>query len=103
MLKVARPNSNNSVTLDVAAREERSIYDLSKDYFGDNDPLKSGFKLKQVRISIKFMPDDESRRGKILHVKIREPNGCDLKSKFYKEKLIGDKYLDKWGLVKTIQ
>lgn len=102
MLKVAPPNSNNSVTLDVATREERSIYDVSKDYFGDNDPLKSGFTLKQARISIKFMPDSESSRGKTLHVKIREPNGCDLKSKSQKEKLIGDKYLEKWGLVETI-
>ena len=103
MLKVARPNSNNTVTLDVATREESNIYDVSNEYFGDNDPLRSGFRLKQVRISIKFMPDNESRVGKILHVKIREPNGCDLKSKSQKEKLIGDKYLVQWDLVKTIQ
>ena len=103
MLKVARPNSNNTVTIDVATREESNIYDLSKEYFGDNDPLRSGFRLNQVRISIKFMPDNESRRGKILHVKIREPNGCDLKSKSQKEKLIGDKYLVQWDLVKTLQ
>lgn len=102
MLKVAPPNSYNTVTIDVATKEERSIYDVSKDYFGDNDPLKSGFTLKQARISIKFMPDAESSRGKTLHVKIREPNGCDLKSKSQKEKLIGDKYLEKWGLVETI-
>lgn len=102
MLKVARPDSYNTVTLDVATKEDRNIYEISKDYFGDNDPLKSGFKLKQVRISIKFMPDNENRRGKILHVKIREPNGCDLKSKSQKEKLIGDKYLEKWDLVETI-
>ena len=103
MLKIAQPNSYNNVTLDVATKEGRSIYDVSKEYFGDNDPLQSGFRLKQVRISIKFMPDDESRRGKMLHVKIREPNGCDLKSKSHKEKLIGEKYLDRWELVKTIQ
>ena len=102
MLKMAPPNSYNTVTLDVATKEERSIYDVSKDYFGDNDPLNSGFTLKQARISIKFMPDAESSRGKILHVKIREPNGCDLKSKSQKEKLVGDKYLARWGLVETI-
>lgn len=103
MLKLARPNSNNTITLDVATKEERSIYDVSKEYFGDNDPLESGFRLKQVRISIKFMPDDENRRGKIIHVKIREPNSCDLKSKSRKEMLIGDKYLERWELVKVIQ
>jgi hypothetical protein len=103
MLKISPPNSNNNITLDVATKEERSIYDLSKEYFGENDPLKSGFRLNAVRISIKFMPDHESRRGKVLHIKIREPNGCDLKSKSQKENLIGDKYLAQWGLVKTIQ
>lgn len=103
MLKISPPNSNNNVILDVTTKEERSIYDVSTEYFGDNDPLKSGFRLKQVRISIKFMPDDQSRRGKILHVKIREPHGCDLKSKSQKEILIGDKYLKRWELVKTIQ
>ncbi len=102
MLKVAQPNSYNNVTLDVAAKEDRSIYDLSKEYFRNNDLLQSGFRLKQVRISIKFMPDDESKRGKILHVKIREPKGCDLKRKLHKEELIGEKYLEKWGLVETI-
>jgi hypothetical protein len=103
MLKVARPNSNNTITLDVNAKEEDSIYKVSKKYFGDNDPLKSGFKLKQVRISIKFLPDGENKRGKILHVKIREPHSCDLKSKSQKEQLIGDKYLEKWELVETIK
>ena len=55
-----------------------------------------------IQTFLKFMPDSESSRGKTLHVKIREPNGCDLKSKSQKEKLIGDKYLEKWGLVETI-
>ena len=103
MLKVARPNSNNTITLDVATKEERGIYDLSKEYFGANDPLKSGFRLKQVRISIKFLPDHESRFGKILHVTIRVPNGCNLKSKTQKEKLIGEKYLEQWELVETLR
>jgi hypothetical protein len=103
MLKVARPNSNNNVTLDVATKEERSIYDVSKEYFGGNDPLKSGFRLKQVRISIRFMPDHESRKGKILHVTIRVPNGCNLKSKSHKEKLIGEKYLERWELLETVK
>ena len=45
----------------------------------------------------------ESRRGKVLHVTIREPNGCNLKSKSQKEKLIGEKYLERWELVETVQ
>lgn len=103
MLKVARPNRNNTVTLDVSTKEESKIYDISNEYFGENDPLKSGFKLLEVRISIRFKPDDESRRGKVIHVNIGEPNRCNLKSKSQKEKLIGEKYLKEWDLVQTIE
>lgn len=102
MLKVARPNRNNTVTLDVSTKEESKIYDISNEYFGENDPLKNGFKLLEARISIKFKPDDESRRGKVIHVNIGEPNRCNLKSKSQKEKLIGEKYLKEWDLVQTI-
>ena len=102
-LKVAPLNSNNNVTLDVPTNEDRSIYQVANAYFGDNDPLKSGFRLKKARISIKFMPDQESRRGKVLHVELREPNGCNLKSKTQKEKLIGEKYLERWELVERMQ
>lgn len=102
-LKVAPLNSNNNVTLDIPTNEERSIYQVASAYFGDNNPLKSGFRLTKARISIKFMPDQESRRGKVLHVVLREPNGCNLKSKTQKEKLIGEKYLERWELVEPMQ
>ncbi|MEW8284839.1 MAG: hypothetical protein AB2697_02535 [Candidatus Thiodiazotropha endolucinida] len=101
-LKVARPNSNNTVTLDVSAKENARIYDISKDYFGENDPLKTGFRLKEVRISIKFKPDSDNRRGITIHVNIGEPNRCNLKDKSQKERLIGEKYLKQWELVETI-
>jgi len=102
LLKVALPGSYNTLTLDVATQEGKNIYEVSSEYFGNNDPLQSGFKLIQARISIRFKPDDEGRKGKILHVTIRDPRGCDLKSKSQKEKLIGDKYLAQWGLVENI-
>ena len=101
-LKVARPNSNNTVTLDVSAKENAKIYDISKDYFGENDPLKTGFRLREVRISIKFKPDNDNKRGITIHVNIGEPNRCNLKDKSQKERLIGEKYLKLWELVETI-
>lgn len=101
-LKVAPYGNYNSITLDIGNKEHRNIYAVSRENFGDKDPLKANFRLIQVRITIKFLPDNESRRGKPLHVKLRDPHGCDLKSKTAKERLIGEKYLARWGLVKTI-
>ena len=103
MLKVGPYDNNNNVTLDVSTKEQKEIYEVSKEYFDENDPLQSGFRLKQARISIRFFPDEENRRGKTLHVKLSEPNGCDLKSKSQKERLIGEKYLERWGLVKKFE
>lgn len=101
-LKVAPYGNYNSITLDIGNKEHRNIYAVSREHFGDKDPLRANFRLIQVRITIKFLPDNESRRGKPLHVKLRDPHGCDLKSKTSKERLIGEKYLARWGLVKTI-
>jgi hypothetical protein len=37
-----------------------------------------------------------------LPVKITMPNRCDLKSRTERERLIGEKYLARWGLLKEI-
>lgn len=102
MLKLKPYESSNKVTLEVAAAETRTIYGVSQDWFNTHDPLRNGFLLAQVKIVIKFMPDAESRRGKVVPVKISWPNGCDLKDKTEKERLIGDKYLKRWGLLKEV-
>lgn len=102
LLKVARLNSANSVTLQVSPKEDRTIYEIAEAYFGEHNPLQSGFSLKAARISVRFRPDDQDPRGRMLHVNIRDPNGCDLKEKTQKERVIGDKYLREWGIVKTI-
>jgi hypothetical protein len=51
MLKVSPPNSNNSFTLEVSHSDIQTIYEVSRKYFGDNDPLQAGFRLLQVRIT----------------------------------------------------
>lgn len=83
-------------------RRGNHTHALSAQWFDTNDPLRSGFQLSQVKIIIQFMPNEESRRGKVIPVKISYPNGCDLKSKTEKERLITDKYLKRWGLLREI-
>lgn len=102
MLKLKPHDNSGKVTLEVAANETRTIYEASQEWFNAHDPLRSGFLLAQVKIVIKFMPDAESHRGKVLPIKISWPNGCDLKDKTEQERLIGDKYLKRWGLLKEV-
>ena len=102
MMKLRCLESHNKVTLEVGAKEQRTIHEVSKSWFSSHDPMKSGFVVAQVKLTIKFAPDTESPRGKTIPVKISYPNNCDLKSRTEKERLIGDKYLKEWGLLKEI-
>lgn len=88
------------ITFDYLSKYSGSIYGRVNDWFQQNDPLKGGFFLTQVKIVVKFYPTEGEKRGKSLPVKITMPNRCDLKSRTEKERLIGDKYLARWKLVK---
>lgn len=102
MLKLKPYDSNNKVTLEITAKEKRSIYDISDEWFKTNDPLKFGFLLSQVKLVIRFAPDEHNHRGKVVPVKITYPNGCDLSDKTEKERLIGKKYLKRWGILREL-
>jgi hypothetical protein len=65
--------------------------------------LTSGnFTPTQAQLSIRFYPENGSNRRKVLPVKITMPNGCDLRSRTERERLIGEKYLKRWGLLEEI-
>jgi hypothetical protein len=96
-------DNGNKVRLTVTAKEQKTIHEVSRDWFEQHDPLRTGFLVAKVKLSIRFKPDSIDRRGKTLPVEITWPNGCDLKGKTTKEQLIGEKYLKRWGLVEEIK
>lgn len=98
LLKLKPYESGRKVTLEVPPKDPKTIYDVSREWFDAHDPLRSGFLLAQVKLAIRFKPDRFNARGKTLPVKITWPNGCDLKSRTEKERLIGEKYLKRWGI-----
>ncbi len=102
LLKLKPLNSRNSTTIEALFSEHRSIYDVAQEWFAQNNPLHGSFSIKRVRLSIKFKPTDKNPRGNLLHVMITDPNGCDLKDRSEREKMIGNKYLERWGLMERI-
>ena len=88
------------ITFDYLSKYSGSIYGRVNEWLQQNNPLKGGFYLTQAKIVVKFHPTEGERRGKSLPVKITMPNRCDLKSRTEKERLIGEKYLARWKLVK---
>jgi hypothetical protein len=91
----------NSLVLKVGDREQRSLYQLAVDLFGDSNPLDQAYQLDQARIVIKFHRQTGQRRAKSIVIVISMPNGCNIKSHSDRDRQMADKYLRLWGLVEA--
>ena len=103
MIKLRPLEGGGSVTLEISNKHPRSIYEQSREWFEDKDPLQNGFAVHQAKLSVRFYPTASDKRGKVLPLKITMPNRCDLKSRTEHERLIGEKYLERWKLLKQIE
>ena len=100
MMKLEDLAGNGRVQLEVPARRAIGFHEYVREHFGERNPLTSGnFTPTQAQLSIRFLPESNSNRHKVLPVKITMPNGCDLRSRTERERLIGEKYLKRWGLL----
>ena len=103
LMKLKDIAGDGRIQLEVPARSEIGFHDYVDEHFGDRNPLTSGgFIPVQAQLSIRFHPENGSNRRKVLPVKISMPNGCDLRSRTERERLIGEKYLKRWGLLEEI-
>ena len=50
-------------------------------------------------MTVTFMAKGGSGPGRPLSFDIAEPNGCNLKDHTRRERLIAEKYLQRWGLI----
>lgn len=87
------------VTLECMGGAERSIWQMADD-FGERNPLRSGCAVTQARLAIRFRPVLGARGGRILPFTISMPHGCDLKGRTARERLVGEKYLRRWGFLR---
>ena len=91
------------VTLECMRQASQTIWEMSLDRFGPYDPLSGGWDITQVKLAIRFHPAAGSGRSKVLPLTITMPHGCDLKDRTERERMIGEKYLRRWGIVRDIQ
>ena len=102
-IKVEDVDGDGRVQIEVPAKSDIALHDYVKKHIAGQKPLSTkDFKPTQAKIHICFYPEMGRGRGKVLPVKITLPNGCDLRSRTEKERLIGEKYLKRWGLLKEI-
>ena len=88
------------VTLECLRKADRTIWDMARDRFGGADPLAGGWVVTQAKLTIRFHPTGESRRGRTLPLTITMPHGCNLKDQTEREQMIGERYLRRWGILR---
>ncbi|ABC32276.1 conserved hypothetical protein [Hahella chejuensis KCTC 2396] len=103
MLKLKDLAGLGRLQIETPAKSIMGLHEYAQEYFSEHSPLTSGgFVPTQAKLVIRFHPDNGSARSKTLPVRITLPNGCDLRSRTDKERLIGEKYLKRWGLLNDI-
>src|SRR5690606_23470926 len=85
--------------LECLRKADRTIWSMSAERFGANDPLAGGWVATQAKLSIKFHPEGDAERGRTLPLTITMAPGCNLKDQAEEEQLIRAKYLGCWGIL----
>jgi hypothetical protein len=95
-------NAAERVTLECTRQTSRAIWEMARERFHVANPLADGWIVTQAKLTIKFHPDASSRRGRTLPLTITMPHGCDLKDRTERERIVGNKYLRTWGILRDV-
>lgn len=90
------------VTLECMRGVQRTIWQMSAERFGEQDPLRGSYAVTQARLVIKFRSVPGATGSRTLPLTITMSQGCDLKDRTEREMLIGTKYLKRWGLLQNV-
>lgn len=102
LVKFEPADGSSFVTLETRTETE-TVQAVGRHLFGERSPfVAGGFQIREVVLAVRFRPDRINPRGKTIAVKLRHPNGCDLKEKTDKERKLGEKYLKRWGILTEI-
>ncbi|MTH96395.1 hypothetical protein [Roseibium sp. RKSG952] len=103
-------DAKERITLESMSGADRSIWEMAKHRIG-LDIGRGSFVheitgevpewvITRARFTIKFHPGPSGGRGKSLSLTVTMPHGCNLKDMTQQERLIGEKYLRFWGILK---
>lgn len=85
--------------LECARTAPTDIWAMAAERLGTGDPFRGGWAIIQARLSIRLRAGPHGRTARTLNLNISLPRGCDLKDRTEAERMIGEKYLRRWGLV----
>ena len=97
------------ITLESMSGAERTIWEMAEERIGLDIggsghilPIASEapeWVITRARFTIRFHPGPIGGRGRSLTLTVTMPHGCSLKDMTPHERLIGEKYLRRWGIL----
>lgn len=87
------------VTLECSGTSS-NIWEMADHHIGPRVDRHADWIITRARLTVRFQPEGKSRRPKNLNLTITVPHGCNLKGLTARERLIGEKYLREWGILK---
>lgn len=90
------------VTIEVPRASQDDIWTMADRNFGLRNPLNGGWGITQARMIIRFRRDASGRPARSLPVMISLPSGCDLKERTDDERIVGERYLRRWGIFREV-
>lgn len=88
------------VTLECDEASGETIWDMADRHIDQAAKRRADWVITRARLVVKFAPHGKARRGKNLNLTITVPHGCNLKSMTAGDRLVGEKYLREWGILK---
>ncbi|WP_415388292.1 hypothetical protein [Roseomonas sp. BN140053] len=90
------------ITLECRRGSDRSIWQMAEERLRDQGQRFENYLLVQAQFTITFRGTPGRRGRRTLPVRISMPKGCDLKDRTERERLVGEKYLRRWGLLRDL-
>ena len=100
-LKILPVSGRAFITVEPRDRNDTALAALH-DELGVRATVLAGCTAYEALLVVQFKPDRSNPRGKKISIRLRHPNGCDLTEKTAKERLLGNKYLIRWGIFEEV-
>jgi hypothetical protein len=85
---------------EVPFADDKTLYEVLDNEYRTENPLRNQPRPWMARIEIQFEPEPGRTRGKKFNVVLCLPTKCNLRGKTEKERLLLNRYLKAWGLLR---
>ncbi len=96
-MRVSRTFGRSSVEIKSDPGAGRRFADEMADWIRDDAIVPGAVQVRHVGIAVKLSPTD-TNRASTMRMTITAPNSCNLKGKSDRERRIGEKLLERWGV-----